>query len=127
MMQAEDGMPAVGASARHLGVRVPADISPDDHGFVVPGDGGMSVAPGSAWNLPNHRRPRRLGRGSTGPNADCVYRIEELSLDGRSLALRPDPKCAAVHAFVEPARRAPLGIYIDNLAATRDDWSEWRP
>src|SRR2546430_2606362 len=71
MTRADDGLPVVGRSARSLGVRVPEDIQPDAAGRVVPGQGGMSVAPGSFWNLPNHRRPRGLGRGSTGP---CGFR-----------------------------------------------------
>jgi hypothetical protein len=37
--------PAMGDTAAHLGVRVPADIEPDESGRVHPGTGGMSVDP----------------------------------------------------------------------------------
>ena len=97
-----DGLPRVGPSARTLGVRVPADIAPDADGYVNPGTGGMSVAPESVLNLPNHRRPRAMGQGSSGPNTDHVFYIEPGPLEGKGLVTRPDPLAPSVHAFVEP-------------------------
>lgn len=122
MTPGEDGQPVVGRSARWLGVRVPRDIAPDTAGFVAAGQGGMSVAPNSMWNLPHHRRPRGLGRGSTGPDDDHVFSVEGASLDGRGLDARPDPLAPAIHAFVEPRERIALARFEAALAATRPEW-----
>ncbi len=73
MTPADNGDPVVAPTARGLGVRAPEDIKPDAGGEVSPNEGGMSVSPGSVWNLPPHRRPRTMGRGSTGHAADEVY------------------------------------------------------
>lgn len=69
-----DGRPKVGRSRRTLGV-VPDDLRLRVDGWLEPGQGGMSVAPDSIENLPNHRRPRSWGRGSMGPDADRIYSI----------------------------------------------------
>jgi hypothetical protein len=82
----------------------------------------MSVAPGSPWNVPNHRRPRGMGRGSTGHNEDYVYGIEDAPVRAEGLAVRPDTKRPLVHALVEPAVRMQLGDYETALTATRDSW-----
>jgi len=107
----EFGFPVVARSARAPGVRVPEDVELDDEEMVVPGTGGMSVAPTSMWNLPNHRRPRGLKRGSTGPTGDCVFSLESLALGKFLLTARPDPDQPARHAFIEPGIRVPLGSY----------------
>jgi hypothetical protein len=122
MTPGQDGSPSVGRSARRLGVRVPGDIAPDASGRVAPGAGGMSVAPDSQWNLPNHRRPRRLGRGSTGPDEDRVFSILPQPLQNRGLVARPDPVAPAIHAFVEPAEVVQLPVFESSLVATRPDW-----
>lgn len=80
----QDGAPKVGPTARALGVR-PDEISVDGDGRALPGTGGMSVSPDSVWNLPNHRRPRGMGRGSTGPASDRVYAIREDALTAHAL------------------------------------------
>jgi len=116
-----DGLPAVGRTARCLGVR-PSDVVVGRDGWVDPGTGGMSVAPGSPWSVPNHRRPTGMGRGSTGHNGDRVYAIEEAPLTAERLAVRPDPERPALHAFVEPAVKMLLGDYEAGVAATRHAW-----
>ena len=126
MMADLDGAPIVGRSSRGLGVRVPEDIAPDETGAVTPGTGGMSVAP-TVRGLPNHRRPRPMGLGSTGPASDRVYEIEEPALLEGTLAVRPDPRAPDVHAFVEPAHRAPLASYEGNLVFTRPAWRQVWP
>jgi len=105
-----------------LGVRVPEDVSPDAAGVVMPGTGGMSVAPDSMWNLPNHRRPRGMERGSTGPVADHVFSITEGSLGDNGLTARPDPDAPGVHALVEPRTPMLLVGYEGALTATRASW-----
>ena len=121
-----DGLPLVGRSARRLSVRVPQDVTPNAAGDVLPGTGGMSVAPDSVWNLPHHRRPRGLERGSTGPSQDYVFSIAPRSLEGHGLVARPDPAAHMVHAFVEPTRPVPLDAFERALTATRSNWGvEW--
>ena len=121
-----DGLPLVGQSARKLGVRVPQDVIPNAAGDVVPGTGGMSVAPDSMWSLPNHRRPQGLGRGSTGPAQDHVFSVTPRSLQEHGLTARPDPAAPVVHALVEPIRSVSLGAFEQALTATRANWRvEW--
>lgn len=122
MTPSEDGLPRVARSARALGVRVPQDVRLDASGNLAPGTGGMSVAPESVWNLPHHRRPRGLGRGSTGPTADRVFGVEEPPLREARLEARRDPKRPDKHAFVEPTDPVALSVYESALAQTRPSW-----
>ncbi len=81
VMRVERGRPAIGASARALGVRVgspTSDVLLRPDGRVGPGSGGMSVSP--SWRLlPAHRIPRRLtsrgGSEATGSNNDACWAI----------------------------------------------------
>ena len=114
-----DGQPHVSRAARGLGVRVPQDIQPDASGHVVPDSGGMSVAPNGILNLPNHRRPRAFGYGSTGPNEDRIYWFTEDNLRSYKLSLQPDRAC---HATIGPERKVLLRLYEQSLAATREEW-----
>jgi len=119
-----DGLPMVARSARALGVRVNVafqDVQPDQEGRIAPGTGGMS-APLSEWNLPNHRRPFGMGRGSTGPREDHVFAVEEDSVGRAALVVRSDPSRPTKHAFVEPAELVELPLYEMNLASTRGNW-----
>ena len=124
MTPARDGLPEEGRSARKLGVRVPDDIEPDGNGNVSGGTGGLSVAPASMWNLPHHRRPRGMKRGSTGKDTDRVYSLGGAALDGSVLVIRPDPKAPALHAFVEPCEMMSLAKYESGLSATRPHWRQ---
>jgi len=118
-----DGLPRCGSSARSLGVRVPQDVRPDAAGYITPGTGGMSVAPDSLWNLPHHRRPRGMGRGSTGPEQDYVFSIKVGPLQLHELQVRPDPRTPSVHALVEPMKRIRLEEFQHVLVATRPNWT----
>jgi hypothetical protein len=122
MTPADDGGPVIAPTARGLGARVPEDISPDAAGEVSPGTGGMSVSPGSVWNLPGHRRPRTMGRGSTGHAFDAVYVTTPQALIPYTLSVREDPASPATHAFVEPASRRPLASYQQGLGDSRPAW-----
>lgn len=122
-----DGLPTVGRSARMLGVRMPEDISLDAGGHVLPGTGGMSVAPDSMWNLPNHRRPRGAGRGSTGPVQDHVFSIVSAPLRDNGLVARRDPEAPVVHALIEPMQTVLLEEFERSLAATRPSWGRVWP
>jgi hypothetical protein len=117
-----DRLPTVGETARKLGVRVPQDVTPDESGMVLPRSGGMSVAPDSMWNLPNHRRPRGLGRGSTGPAQDVVYSLVPASLDSRGLTARLDAVTPQLHVVIEPTNQMLLAAFRAALTDTRPDW-----
>ena len=121
------GQPFVGRSTRRLGVRVPEDIAPNAAGEVRPGTGGMSVAPGTMWNLPNHRRPRSMLNGSTGPAGDRVHAIDPSELMKQPLDVRPHPPGSARHANVEPSMQMSLRTYEDALARTRPSWMQAWP
>jgi hypothetical protein len=110
--------PSVGPSARQLGIR-PSDIQTDATGIVV--GGGLSVAPDSLWNLPPHRRPRRLGKASTGPSADRVYSLPDDQLPSAQLAALRD---APDHALAVPQPVCTVGVSELRLASTRSMWVE---
>lgn len=126
-MNGTDGKPTVGNSALDLGVRVPADVSPDSAGMVAPGMGGMSVSPSLA-DLPTHRLPKRLQTlvpDARGLDTNVVWRLGEGDFVAGSVAdglqLRLDPDRAA-HGFVESDSPVALEQYRAALAATRDAW-----
>jgi len=121
------GLPLVGRSTRRLGVRVPGDISPDAGGDVRPGDGGMSVALGSMWNLPHHRRPIGMLRGSSGPANDRVFAIDEAAVRRQRLDVQPDPPGSPRPAVVEPSMQMSLATYESSLANTRASWQQVWP
>lgn len=119
MKEAPDRYPAVGPSSRLLGVRPGGDPTPDvlaahPADMVLPGQGGMSVAPDDAHNLPRHRKPAGLG----GTGRDPVWYIETDGL-GPDLGFRQD---RPDHGLVEPQRPLTLQTFQDALAATRGRW-----
>ncbi len=120
MKVAADGLPEVGPTARTLGVR-PADEAPHNDvqataptDVVIPGAGGMSVAPNDPANLPANRRPAALG----GSGKDPVWEIDDAEL-GVELSHRQDSQ---MHGLVEVAREMTLAEYEQALAATRGKW-----
>src|SRR5438445_7951816 len=119
MLEASDSHPLVGASGRMLGVRPGTSPTPDvfasaPSDLVLPGQGGMSVAPSDPTHLPRHRRPASLG----GTGGDPVWYIEEEDL-GLELQIRQD---RPTHAFIEPKRPLTLQEYLNALAGTRLHW-----
>lgn len=115
-----DGLPAVGPTARTLGVRG-MELAPhhdvpvsDPAALVPPGVGGLSVVPDDPLHLPRQRRPASLG----GISRDAVWEIDANDL-GPLLSLRRD---RANHGTVEPAVALTLAEYQAALAATRDRW-----
>jgi hypothetical protein len=120
-----DELPAVANTARHLGVRAEElTVSPD--GMVMPGGGGMSVATGSFWNLPPHRRPKVLGNGSTGPAGDLCYRAAVPFDSAPDLRIREDLPDEH-HAVVEPITPMTRAAYDQALAGTRSSWVRVAP
>ena len=90
MKQTDDGLPAIGAGSRELGVRTPpnlnADIELDDDGNVILNGNGMSVV--ENWrNLLPHLVPKRLKpifSGAAGSNKLACFRFGEGALLSRS-------------------------------------------
>ena len=137
MLQAEDGLPALGPGGRTLGVRTPddvgpegkPDITPDPTGVVRPHTGGMSVAP-RLVDLPDHRIPKRLRLAGVprarGQDALRVWAAGEGAFDdGASVApdlvLRIDPGDPA-HGLVEPDKMMHVRDYLAAIESTRDRW-----
>lgn len=118
MKVAEDGRPAVGRSAKMLGVRVDgphADVDPDSAGRVHPGKG-MSVTADDPWSLDLHLLPPEYGGHSKEP----LWVI----LDDRiraPLAMRPAGR--RHHMHVEPRHAMQLVDYERALVDTRPHWS----
>lgn len=114
-MRADGVVPALGRSARTLGVRAGVDIQVDDRGFVDPKTGGMSVAPDDPMNLPPARKPRAMG----GNSKDPLWVLEQHGFAGR-LAYSAD---SLTHGVIEPSERLLLEEYEGELGATQASWS----
>ncbi len=120
----EDGKPAIGRTARTLGVRTGGgtqDIAMAASGYVLPETGGVSVSPPPPESLPEHRRPGEYG----GIGRDPVWELDTDELPPE-LAYRPDPGQPYRHGFIEPAAPMPLERYEAHLHATRDLWQLFR-
>jgi len=117
MRAASDGYPEPGRSPRTLGVRPGIDIPVRADGLAVGGEGGMSVAPDSPGNLPEHRRPSDQG----GTGKDPVWVLDVVDL-GDELVYRDDPLMDGVHGFVEPSAPMLFERYESALLATRRTW-----
>lgn len=114
-----DGLPAMGSSGRSLGVRLGDTSTPDvlavePNDFVLPNQGGMSVAPDNPMHLLRHRRPQSLG----GIGLDPVWPIESDEL-GPDLQFRQD---SLTHGVIEPLRPMTLSDYQSVLSVTRPMW-----
>jgi hypothetical protein len=120
MTPADDGLPALGPTARQLGLRRQVDVTCDSNDIVL--QGGMSVAPETPWNLPPHRRPRRLGRASTGPDKDGVFEIAEGDIEREELAITRD---ADHHALVHGNGPCRFGELTERIERTRPSWRQW--
>ena len=119
MTEDADGLPTVGPSARMLGVRPGSHPTPDvlaihPTAVVLPGQGGMSVAPNDPMGLQRHRRPASLG----GTGRDPVWYIETEDL-GPNLSFRQD---RPTHGLIEPKDPLELQEFQNALAVTRPNW-----
>jgi hypothetical protein len=124
MMAAEDGQPEIAGPdknpARTIGVRTSgrrADIEPDEHGMVHPGERGMSVSSPPPENLAEHRRPEEYG--GTGP--DPVWELETDDLPPE-LVYTPDPKDPEGHGLIGPSETMSIDAYLAALFGTRGLW-----
>ncbi|MCE9637382.1 MAG: hypothetical protein K8T90_16885 [Planctomycetes bacterium] len=106
MRRDADGGPAVGRSARALGVRTEGDVRDVTPvtGCVLPGAGGMSVAVGSPEALPPARRPVWVRReGAPGRSEDTLWRIAAAGLPGPPV---PGDAEARIAELAQSAARA---------------------
>jgi hypothetical protein len=113
MREDSAGGPVVGPTARTLGVRPAIDI-PVAAGQVQPNNGGMSVSPDRAANLPPLRRPPAYG----GSGKDPVWCLDLDHLGG-DLQFRQD---SPAHGLIEPARARSLDELQEALAKTAPWW-----
>lgn len=123
MKEDADGMPLVGRGPRVLGVRPGNNLTPDVPAItpsdpVIPGQGGMSVAPGDPMHLQPYRRPPSLG----GIGHDPVWWIDSDDL-GSELRFRQD---RLTHGLIEARHTMSLANYEDALAKTRSRWELYR-
>jgi hypothetical protein len=115
-----DGLPAVGPTARTLGVRgleaYPYEDIPalHDTDIVSPLVGGMSVAPGDPIHLPPLRLPVSMG----GRGKDPVWQLDTNDL-GPDLTFRQDKP---VHGQIEPAGPMTRADFQSALESTRGKW-----
>ena len=119
MIEAADGLPYVGPSARMLGVRPGNTPTPDvpvvhANDVLAPGQGGMSVAPDDPMHLSRHRRLASLG----GLGRDPVWVLEADDL-GPLLQFRREH---AAHGVIDPKTTMPFQDYVKALAALRARW-----
>ncbi|MEO8391661.1 MAG: hypothetical protein ABI700_01590 [Chloroflexota bacterium] len=122
MTQAPDGLPVTGDTARSLGARPGTDI-PVQAGMVSPNTEGMSVSPGSPFNLPAFRRPPEFG----GTGKDPVWCNDVFILLPFGLQYSPASDNPLTHGFIEPARRSTFDLYQAAIWATRTTWSKVNP
>jgi hypothetical protein len=96
-MEASGGRPAIDAGRLTLGVKLrdTPDILMDEHRFVYPKTGGLSVAP-APKALPTSKRPPALGGTSRHP----VWKLD-IDLLPPELVLRP---VSANHGLIEPSQ-----------------------
>jgi hypothetical protein len=130
-MRRDGQFPEVSPTAKGLGVRPGpppnGDIAVTPAGSVLPGTGGLSVAP--EWQLlPQHRIPKRLRSKfprAQGSNDVHLWRMGAgpflTSSVTASLVLKPDGQR---HGTVQPVVECMLQAFQLSLAATRESWVE---
>lgn len=113
-MRAKGLLPEAGSSARTLGARPGVDVPA---GTVAPDVYGMSVSPGSPYNLPDFRRPPAFG----GTGKDPVWSLDISKLPS-GLTYVPDPANPLKHGFIAPSIGMPFDTYESLLEATAASW-----
>jgi hypothetical protein len=121
MKKDADDKPIAGQGFGQLGVR-PNEIDTDIQGNAIQNHKGMSVSP--AWRMLSlFIVPRRLGTGGRGSNSTHCFRRGASAFQqgpcGNGLELLPD---SATHGVVRLAQTVSLAQYLQDLAATRDEW-----
>ena len=119
MKEETQGLPAIGPTARTIGIRPGLDVPATNAADIVsPGDEGMSVSPDDPHGLPYFRRPPKF----QGTGVDPVWMLDERDLPA-GLCFRPDPGNPK-HGFVEPAHPMPLQDFQRLLADTQRSWQK---
>ena len=113
------GSPALGESARKLGVRVGPDLDVKDD-IAKHNKKGMSTSPDDPKNLPKHRRPKEFG----GTGKDPVWEIDSGQLSTETIEWHQD---SATHGIVRPTKDMPYKTFKSALEATQGSWSKAAP
>ena len=113
------GKPALGESARKLGVRVGPDLDVVD-GVAKHNQKGMSTSPDNPENLPKHRRPKEFG----GTGRDPVWEADSSELTNETIEWHQD---GPTHGIVRPTEDMPYDGFKAALEATQDRWSKKEP
>ncbi len=121
MRKDADDKPMVGRGFCQLGVRN-NEIDIDAQGNAIQNHKGMSVGP--EWRvLSIFVIPPRLGTGGRGRNNTHCFRRGagpfQQGACGAGLELLLD---SPTHGVVRPDQVVPLADYLQNLAATREEW-----
>lgn len=117
-MTEDGGKPALGESARKLGVRKGTDITIDEKDNAVHDKKGMSTSPGDPKNLPLHRRPPEFG----GTGKDPVWEADSGSLSNDKIEwFEDDP---GKHGIVRPKKDMPYSEFKKSLEGTQGSWKK---
>lgn len=114
----DGGNPALGESARKLGVRKGTDITIDDKDNAVHDEKGMSTSPDDPKNLPSHRRPLEFG----GTGKDPVWETDSSSLTNDKIEWFEDKP--GEHGIVRPKKDMPYNDFKDSLEGTQNSWKK---
>lgn len=117
-MTEDGGKPALGESARKLGVRKGVDISIDESGNALHNEKGMSTSPDDPKNLPPHRRPPEFG----GTGKDPVWEADSGSLTNDKIEWCEDNP--GKHGIVRPKKDMPYDEFKSSLEGTQDSWKK---
>ena len=121
-MTDDGGKPQIGDSARNLGVRQ-QEITVeqrDGKDFIIAKDTeGMSTAPGTPRNLPQHRRNKDWG----GTGKDPVWEIDDSKVTGALKAFQDKP----THVTVAASHDMPLEDFKAALSSTQNNWKKALP
>jgi hypothetical protein len=127
MLEGDDGLPVIGASAETLGVRLNKDLIPDAFGMVhrpnfTPGEAnGLSCAP-TIPDLPHFVLPRAWGGRN---KRTVIWRIDAADLGSDCLAVEDsDPGKPKRHISIGPARSMPFDDCARLIEATRPKWKK---
>ena len=115
------GVPALGESARKLGVRKGTDLTVETVGDTETAKHdkkGMSTSPNSPKNLPSHRRPSEWG----GTGKDPVWEIDSSDLNTDKIEWHEDDP--GKHGIVRPTRDMPYSEFKSELEGTQSKWTK---
>ncbi|WP_157372658.1 hypothetical protein [Photobacterium marinum] len=122
----EKGLPELGYTSSTLGVRICGctvdesyrrpDILVNEHGFVEPLTGGLSITPPEITKNISDMSADRINRGKT-----LLWMIDVSVLSKYGLKFRQDPD-KVYHGFIEPIEIIVPFDYNKNIQSTQCEW-----